>query len=67
MEECEAVMSIPPTATAAADIGCEHGSPELCCSKIGIAFFHDNPIDRQIDNTPKNKKTDQAGIHNGVR
>jgi len=59
-------MSITPIANAV-DIGCEHGFPELCCSKIGIAFFHDNPIDRQTDNTPKNKKTDNESIHKGFR
>ena len=66
MEECEAVKSLVTT-TADTVAAAEHVLPELCCSKIGIAFFHDNPIDRQTDNRPKNKKTDNAGIHNGVR
>ena len=67
MEECEAVMSIPPIATAAADIGCEHVLPELCCSKIGIAFFHVKPTERESGNSQKNNKCDEEDYNLSVR
>ena len=58
MEECEAVKSLLTT-TAAADIASEHVLPKLCCSKIGIAFFHVKPTERESGNSQKNKKCDR--------
>ena len=58
MEECEAVKSLVTT-TADTVAAAEHVLPELCCSKIGIAFFHVKPTEPESGNSQKNKKCDR--------
>ena len=64
MEECEAVKSLVTTTAGAA---AEHGTPELCCSKIGIAFFHVKPTERESGNSQKNNKCDEEDYNLSVR
>ena len=65
MEECEAVKSF---ATGTIGVfGAEHVLPELCCSKIGIAFFHVKPTERESGNSQKNNKCDEEDYNLSVR
>ena len=63
MEECETVKSLVTTTASAA---AEHKTPELCCSKIGIVFFHVKPKGRESDNSQKNNKCDEEDCNLSV-